>query len=62
MRSPLVKEELECMEKKCLDNIMQSEMRILKLQILTSSETNEKVSSCQNVALDVGDEFHKEAC
>lgn len=53
MRSPLVKEELECMEKKCLDNIMQRN-EDFKTANSTSSETNEKVSSCQNVVLDVG--------
>lgn len=53
MRSPLVKEELECMEKKCLDNIMQRN-EDFKTANPTSSETNEKVSSCQNVVLNKG--------
>lgn len=53
IRSPLVKEELECMEKKCLDNIMQRN-EDFKTANSTSSETNEKVSSCQNVVLNKG--------
>lgn len=60
IRSPLVKEELECMEKECLENIMRRN-EDFKPENSASSETDEKVSSCQKVVLDVEGGIDKEA-
>ena len=55
IRSPLVKEELECLE-----NIMRRN-EDFKPENSASSETDEKVSSCQKVVLDVEGGIDKEA-